>query len=62
VDCVLVRQQRHGEKVRGETSAVPHLLIKSYQEDVKNKAAIFDDTLIKGFIVRKMENAYWLVR
>ena len=38
------------------------LLIKSYQEDVKNKAAIFDDALIKGFMARQMENAYWLVR
>jgi len=37
-------------------------LIKSYQEDVKQKAAIFDDVLIKEFMVRRMDTAYWLVR
>jgi len=37
-------------------------LIKSFQQDVKHKAAIFDDALIKGFMLGRMENAYWLVR
>jgi len=37
-------------------------LIKGFQQDVKHKAAIFDDVLIKGFMLGRMENAYWLVR
>ena len=38
------------------------LLIKSFQDDVKQKAAIFDDAVIKGFMLRRMDDAYWLVR
>jgi hypothetical protein len=37
-------------------------LIKGFTQDVKQKAAIFDDVLIKDFMLGRMENAYWLVR
>jgi hypothetical protein len=38
------------------------LLIKSFTQDVKQEAAIFDNNLIKAFMLGRMENAYWLVR
>ena len=37
-------------------------LLKSYDTDVKEKAEIFDETLIKGFMVEKVHDTYWLVR
>ncbi len=37
-------------------------LIKGFTQDVKQKAAIFDDVLLKDFMLGRMENAYWLVR
>jgi hypothetical protein len=37
------------------------LLIKGFTQDVKHKAAIFDDVLIKQFMVAKMDSAYWQV-
>ena len=38
------------------------LLIKGFSQDVKQKAAIFDDVQIKNFMLTKTENTYWLVR
>jgi hypothetical protein len=38
------------------------LLLKSFTQDVKQEAAIFDNNLIKAFMLGRMENAYWLVR
>jgi hypothetical protein len=38
------------------------LLIKGFNEDVKQKAAIFDDAVLKKFMVSRRNNAYWLVR
>ena len=38
------------------------MLIKGFEEDVKKKAAIFDETLLKKFMVKEMESAYWEVR
>jgi hypothetical protein len=39
-------------------------LIKGFTltQEVKPKAAIFDDVLMKDFMLGRMENAYWLVR
>jgi len=37
-------------------------LMKSFTQDVKQEAAIFDNNLIKAFMLGRMENAYWLVR
>ncbi len=37
-------------------------LIKGFTQDVKQEAAIFDNNLIKAFMLGRMENAYWLVR
>ncbi len=34
------------------------LLLKGFTQDVKNKAAIFDDARLKEFMVAKMENGY----
>lgn len=38
------------------------LLIKGFEQDVKNKAAIFEEDTLKQFMLAKMETAYWLVR
>jgi hypothetical protein len=38
------------------------LLIKGFNEAAKQKAAIFDDALLKEFMVSRRNNAYWLVR
>jgi hypothetical protein len=34
------------------------MLLKGFTEDVKNKAAVFDDARLKEFMVAKMENGY----
>jgi hypothetical protein len=38
------------------------LLIKGFNDDVKQKAAIFDDAVLKKFMVSRRNIAYWLVR
>jgi hypothetical protein len=38
------------------------LLIKGFNDDVKQKAAIFDDAVLKEFMLSRRNNAYWLVR
>jgi hypothetical protein len=38
------------------------LLIKGFDQDVKQKAAIFNDVLLEEFVVARKDNAYWLVR
>jgi hypothetical protein len=38
------------------------LLVKGFNQDVKQKAAIFDDALLKEFMVSRRNNAYWLAR
>ena len=38
------------------------MLIKGFNTDIKDKAPIFDDTLIKAFMLGKMESTYWLVK
>ncbi len=38
------------------------LLIKGFDQDVKQKAAIFDDVLLKEFMVSRKDNVFWLVR
>jgi hypothetical protein len=38
------------------------LLIKGFDKDVKQKAAIFDDKQLKEFMLVRKESAYWLVR
>ena len=38
------------------------LLIKGIIQDEKNKAQVFDEVLLKKFMVKKMENAYREVR
>jgi integrase len=38
------------------------MLIKGFDNDVKQKAAIFDDNQLKEFMLVRKESAYWLVR
>jgi integrase len=38
------------------------MLIKGFEEDIKKKAAIFDEALLKKFMAETMENTYWEVR
>jgi len=38
------------------------MLLKSYDEDMKKKATIFDETVLKEFLAKKMDNSYWEVR
>ena len=38
------------------------LLIKGFDQDVKQKAAIFDDVQLKEFMLAKKDTGYWLVR
>jgi len=38
------------------------MLLKSFDEDTKNKAAIFEEESLKQFLVAKTDNAYWEVR
>ncbi len=38
------------------------LLIKGFNEDVKQEAAIFDDALLKEFMVSRRNSSYRLVR
>jgi len=38
------------------------MLIKGFPQDVKKKAAIFDETELKKFMLEKMPSAYWVVR
>ncbi len=38
------------------------LLIKGFNDDVKQKAAIFDDAVLKEFMLSRRNSAYWLVR
>ena len=37
------------------------LLLKSFDKDVKKKAAIFKEVKLKGFMQARNLNAYWLV-
>jgi hypothetical protein len=39
-----------------------NLLIKGFDQDVKQKAAIFDDVLLKEFMVSRKDNVFWLMR
>jgi hypothetical protein len=38
------------------------LLIKGFNDDVKQKAAIFDDAVLKEFMLSRKNDSYWLVR
>jgi integrase len=38
------------------------LLIKGFNDDVKQKAAIFDDAVLKEFMLSRKNASYWLVR
>ena len=38
------------------------LLIKGFNDDVKQKAAIFDDAVLKEFMLSRKNESYWLVR
>ena len=38
------------------------LLIKGFNDDVKTKAAIFDDAVLKEFMLSRKNDSYWLVR
>jgi hypothetical protein len=38
------------------------LLIKGFDKDVKQKAAIFDDQQLKEFMLARKDSAYWLMR
>ena len=38
------------------------MLLKSYDKDMKHKAAIFNETVLKQFLTKKMDNSYWEVR
>jgi hypothetical protein len=51
-------------KYNAKLQELPRLtpLIKGFDQDVKQKAAIFDDALLKEFMVSRKDNAYCLVR
>ncbi len=45
-------------KYNAKLQELPRLTLKGFDQDVKQKAAIFDDVLLKEFMVSRKDNVY----